>query len=98
MRAERLEFTVKFQIMYRVISMLSATSAVGYIDDMDTVAKDAVNCTGTAGVEGVDVPCGRVENVDCARYEVSDDDDGDGNDDDDDDVDDDDDDEEGKGE
>jgi hypothetical protein len=42
--------------MYKEVSMLSANSAAGYNDEMDTDAKDAVCSTGTAGVEGIRVP------------------------------------------
>ena len=43
--------------------MPSASSAVGYIDETDNEAKDAWSA-GTAGVEGVSVPCGSREKVD----------------------------------
>ena len=47
--------------------MPSVNSAVGYSDETDTEANDACS-TGTAGVEGVSVPCGSREKVD--RCEV----------------------------
>jgi hypothetical protein len=53
--------------MYKHISMQNAASAAGYRGEKDAEAKDAVCSTGTAGVEGVGVPCGSRARVDDAE-------------------------------